>query len=315
MKIKQANGEPQMNQKNLATLVNTVVSAVGFIQKGGKLLSHILCKTAVNLDATFSVKNEEWHVCWTTYSNPNLWFDNWEQDVIDLSFSCPKGPQDVGVEGNVVFFLGQLERFLNLDKTCISLDGSSGEWGGHLSATFHDPSLLHVGSPTSKSSVTCTMISGNTAKGEALPPHFQLSTKAKERDHEQLRVEIIASMKKVHGKFGFDSEQDWPVTFQMNEKGGMDEDEEEFETYLMNSIVPLYPNAEDIPCKHVMVKLDSGPGRMKIGMIAHMRNLGFTLYPGVPNTMSVMQETDQNYGPFKSVFRWNLKNLQRTILL
>ncbi len=37
-----------------------------------------------------------------------------------------------------------------------------------------------------------------------------------------------------------------------------------------------------------------------------MRLLGFILYPCVPNTTHVTQETDQNYGPFKTQF---LKNL------
>jgi hypothetical protein len=30
------------------------------------------------------------------------------------------------------------------------------------------------------------------------------------------------------------------------------------------------------------------------------------LYPGVPNTTAVSQETDRNYGPFKTQFRKNL---------
>ena len=36
---------------------------------------------------------------------------------------------------------------------------------------------------------------------------------------------------------------------------------------------------------------------------------GFIIYPSVPNTMAVTQETDQSYGPFKSKFAQNLKAL------
>ena len=35
--------------------------------------------------------------------------------------------------------------------------------------------------------------------------------------------------------------------------------------------------------------------------------LGFILYPCVPNTTHVMQEKDQNYGPFKTQFSINLE--------
>ena len=47
-------------------------------------------------------------------------------------------------------------------------------------------------------------------------------------------------------------------------------------------------------------------------MLAYMRALGVYCYPGVPNTTQVTQETDQNYGTFKSTFRQNLETLSQT---
>ena len=111
-------------------------------------------------------------------------------------------------------------------------------------------------------------------------------------------------MKSVRGKFGTDKERIWPATFGMNEKGGMDE--KEFNAFLNNSIMPLWPKAEDIKGKRVMLKVDSGPGRTAAELLAQLRLLGFYLYPGVPNTTAVSQETDRNYGPFKTQFRKNL---------
>jgi hypothetical protein len=35
----------------------------------------------------------------------------------------------------------------------------------------------------------------------------------------------------------------WPVVFRMNKKGVMDDDE--FEKFTLNSIIPIYPNAKD----------------------------------------------------------------------
>jgi hypothetical protein len=45
----------------------------------------------------------------------------------------------------------------------------------------------------------------------------------------------------------------------MNKKGGMN-DNEEFNKYINNSIVPLFPDLKDIPGKRVLLKVDSGPG-------------------------------------------------------
>ena len=97
----------------------------------------------------------------------------------------------------------------------------------------------------------------------------------------------------------------WPVTFGANEKGGMDS--EEFEKYVMNSIVPLYPHARNQRGKRVMLKVDSGPGRNGRDLIMKCRFRGLYLYPSLPNATSVQQETDLNYGPFKSVVCNNLR--------
>ena len=44
-----------------------------------------------------------------------------------------------------------------------------------------------------------------------------------------------------------------------------------------------------------------------------MRALGVPFYSGVPNTTQVTQDTDQNYGTFKSTFRQNLETLSQSI--
>jgi hypothetical protein len=51
-----------------------------------------------------------------------------------------------------------------------------------------------------------------------------------------------------------------------------------------------------------MVKVDSGPGWLQENILAKARTLGFIVYPGVPNTTAVTQETNQNYGPFQIQF-------------
>jgi hypothetical protein len=93
----------------------------------------------------------------------------------------------------------------------------------------------------------------------------------------------------------------------MNEKGGMDEDE--YEKYVLNVICYLYPDAANMPGKRVIIKVDGGPRRLNTELLAELRLRGFYLYCGVPNTTVVTQETDRNYGPFKSRFRRNLSDI------
>ena len=57
----------------------------------------------------------------------------------------------------------------------------------------------------------------------------------------------------------------------------------------------------------VIIKCDSGPGRLDPTLLAYFRFHGFILYPGVPNTTAVTQETDQSYGPFQTTVRTNLQ--------
>ena len=114
-------------------------------------------------------------------------------------------------------------------------------------------------------------------------------------------------MHNVRGKFGNNESKLWLCTVGMNEKGGMDD--AKFEKYIQSAIVPLFPDVQNKKGKRVLIKIDSGPGCTNPELLACLRTLGFVLYPGVPNTTAVLQETDQCYGLFKSIFRENLDNV------
>jgi hypothetical protein len=83
-------------------------------------------------------------------------------------------------------------------------------------------------------------------------------------------------------------------------------DNDEFEQYVLNSILPLYPNTGDRPGHHLLLKCDSGPGRLQVALLAKLKYLGVYLYPCVPNTTSMTQETDWAYGMFKTRYLRNL---------
>jgi hypothetical protein len=169
------------------------------------------------------------------------------------------------------------------------------------------------GSSTNKSSLSLTLIVGGTAAGEMIPPHFQLTTEGQNEELQVWNTSIIKYMHDVHGRFGFNGDKYHPCTFGMNERGGMNKDE--FEEYVKNSIVTLYPDAADIPGKRVLLKADSGPGRKNTDLMAYLRCRGFYLIPGLPNSTHVTQEMELLIGALKSVFYQNLEKRTRGCLM
>ncbi len=79
-------------------------------------------------------------------------------------------------------------------------------------------------------------------------------------------------------------------------------------------LFPLFPDAEDIMGKQVLLKVDSGPWHFNPTLLARLQLLGFILYPGCPNTTSVTQERDKNYRPIKTCFTCNLDLLTQQII-
>jgi hypothetical protein len=184
------------------------------------------------------------------------------------------------------------------------MDGSTTNRGGRPEVVLYNPRFPQLGRAVTNCGRSTTMITGSNAAGDPIPPHLQYQSKAKSTEQMKLDYDVAEYMPLVRGQFGCKEVCLWPVTFGSNEKGGMDNDE--FEKYIMNSIVPLYPHARNRPGHRVMLKVDSGLGRMNLDLLAKLRRLGFILYPCVPNMTHVTQETDQLYGAFKTQF---LKNL------
>ena len=111
----------------------------------------------------------------------------------------------------------------------------------------------------------------------------------------------------VAARFGHEEEQSFPISLGLNSKGGMDVNE--FYEYIVKSIMRLYPDAAPMAGRWVVIKCDGGPGHLNDELLTYLRFHGYLLYPGIPNTTAVTQETDQSYGPFQSKLRTNLKRL------
>ena len=302
VKIKQLNGQSgNVTRKKLQELL-VKCTTPKLACNCEWLLKRLIKESGVDFNVGKNNNAEQRRIMWTTYYNLKIWFDNWERNLLELGFAKKE-------DGKTVIPKEQLARILNIDETCLVMDGSSSQRGGRPAVIFTTNSLPNLGNATIKNSVSSTMITGSTPYGESLPPHFQFGTAAKSTELMKIRAEVDRFLVKVKGKFGFEEERELPCTVAMNEKGGMDE--KEFRLYCLNSIVPLYPDAEDLPGKRVMIKVDSGPGRLNKDLLAELRLLGFYLYPGVPNTTAVTQETDQSYGPFKTQFVTNLNELSQ----
>ena len=256
--------------------------------------------TNVSLNADVSPPVEERRLRWTTWPNLVQWFDNFKAFLVEFDFA------GVGDDGELTFTEEQLRRIQNIDETELALNGDT-HAGGRPAVAFYDPHLPIASRSVAKSSLACTGIFGSNAAGECVPPHFQLPTSATAEEREKVRYEFLTHILDTRGRFGCEEERSWPCTIGMNEKGGMTDDE--FEKYIDNSIVPLYPDMEDTPGKRVLLKVDSGPGRNGRELLMKCRFRGLYLYPGLPNATSVQQETDHNYGPFKGVVRNNLKKI------
>ncbi len=104
-----------------------------------------------------------------------MWFDSFENFLVQYSFRFLTEGGSISVSNK------QKAWILNIDETALSMEGTIQNRGELSIITFHDGSLLVLGSIASISLLT-TMINGSNALGEVIPPHFQFSTTAKYAD-------------------------------------------------------------------------------------------------------------------------------------
>ena len=123
MKINQLNGKSVDNSRN--NLHNRVMTLMGKEKNivPASLLNHILLATAVEILSTLTKNVEERRIIWTTYNNLKSWFDNWEHDLEYLGFA----KRDE--EGYLYIPVEQLSCIINIDESCLSLDGSNRQRG------------------------------------------------------------------------------------------------------------------------------------------------------------------------------------------
>jgi hypothetical protein len=258
LKLEQAGCKKQSTIKQLVKVVNATVNAGGFNKTDDNLTRKLRRDTAEQFEVGKPNVVEQRRLMWTTSYNLDMWFATFKSTLIDLGFARAKETTDIDTLGEVIFHPGQLDRIVNFDETDGSIDETTGKRGGRPALTLYSREVTGGATAANKSSCSCTIIFGSSAAGEPLPPHFQLKSLAQSAELQRMSTSWFKNTHSILVKFGYKEKQERPCTFGMNEKAGMNSIE--LDKYIANSILPLFPDMEDVAGKRVLLKVDSGPG-------------------------------------------------------
>ena len=112
------------------------------------VLNCVICDTANEIQAKKLKCAEDCHICSTMYQNLSLWFDSWEVFLVDYGFAT------YDMDGVLIINEELKKQILNLDKTCISLNGNDSNQGGCPTTTYYNVCFLQFGKAMQKSALT-----------------------------------------------------------------------------------------------------------------------------------------------------------------
>ena len=130
-----------------------------------------------------------------------------------------------------------------------ALNNTCGQIGGRPSFIFYSEDISGGASRANNTSYSLTIIAGSSSAGDPLLLHFQIKTHAQSKTVQKLSIDLFSHAKYVVGQFSWTDRRQFPCTWGMNEKAGMDA--VELDKYFVNSILPLFPDVEDVPKKKV----------------------------------------------------------------
>jgi hypothetical protein len=143
--------------------------------------------------------------------------------------------------------------------------------------------------------------------GKALPIFFIFLSDAQQEENFCISHDWVVGLPKGTAKFGHKEDQQFCAQIVVNEKGGMNA--RTLGIVLLKYSELLYLDSRDEDGHHVCLKIDGGPGRLNLQMLAELCLKGFYLFLDVQNTMHTTQETEQNYGLFKTQLHKNIQTL------
>ena len=80
----------------------------------------------------------------TTYNNVNTWFNTPKDTLVAKGFARVKQENEI-LEGELVFFPGQLNQIINLDESGLTLDGNGSQAGGRRQSIAYGSADNYVG--------------------------------------------------------------------------------------------------------------------------------------------------------------------------
>jgi len=138
--------------------------------------------------------------------------------------------------------------------------------------------------------------------------HIMFSSTAGSEENFQVRADWVARLPSVKVKFGMNLVTVIGPTLTVNSKGGSDS-RTLYQECLMAYTTRLYPDCADVAGKQVLFKIDGGPGRLDMKLLADLRARGVYLFNDIQNTTQITQETDRNFSFFKSCVCRNAQKL------
>ena len=267
------------------------------------------------IQAGTKVTMEEARSKWTTVNNLEQWFDDAKADLINSGLVIDREVRDEqgGLLSELDFRSDEVKRrIINMDETHHDLS-ITGDKGGSRSLVYNNPSLQRGYKKTVKPGRHVTGVYATNASGEALPPLYIFDSGAKIEANYRIKLSWLEGLPVVSGRFGCPDIVEVASFYSVRAKGSMDDSL--FNDYIERVVLPLYPNISKharfdpntgkLLCGPVILKVDSGPGRIiasleSVTKRAEFLENGLLILMGLPNATSVNQEMDALYGAFKS---------------
>ncbi|CAB9513798.1 unknown protein [Seminavis robusta] len=253
---------------------------------------------------------ESLRILWLTYQSQLLHYKKWEEEAVRLGFARPLNQDESSEEvGFIVWDEQRLSHVLQFDEMNVALDGADSSIGGRESKvpTATGIGLADAGTAAEKSGAKMTIMFGLNFAGEALPPLLLFPSHAKNPANYKLKADFAKCLPQVEAIYGFDKPRAHNIPFAMNPKGSMTK--EMLNDFFERCVLPLYPDCADTKESSLLIKVNSGPGRLNPPMLRLLRSRGAHLYPGMPNGTEVGQECDQVFSYLKKLVYENRQRL------
>jgi hypothetical protein len=310
-------GAGELNGKGIKRVIRAAILGTEYEDKFSveSVWRKVLRDHPEGMQASNRVLVEDARAQWTTHDNLQQWFDDAKRDLLSTGLVLEREVFDENgaLISELDFRSEEVERrIVNMDETHHDLS-ITGDKGGSRTLTYKNPQLQRSGKTTVKPGRHVTGVYATNAAGESLPPLYIFDSGAKIEDNFRVKMEWLVGLPKVEGRFGCPSLIESDSFYSVRMRGSMDDTL--FNDYITRVILPLYPNISKtavfdpqtgkLLCGPVVLKVDSGPGRIvataaSLACREAFHEMGLFILAGLPNATGVQQEMDALYGPFKS---------------